>query len=602
MKDRKSLDEVIKEVCEYNLPKDIFDDGMNLQLLKEEYLRRSEPFVRKVLSFLGFTNVHIDSICEERIGINQPGLLYVGPDNSSDPKELLDKIVLADSDQELEKWMKKTRFKRWDDVSRYVKVDAQSKYAFVNEQDELRYCLMLDMLYNLILGSKDKVLFGRDKKRKVIDVMRRETKKQVCASRDLVRLVVTQINLDTDSKSSRFCNHHHYYSLITKNREVKKDLDELDMCKVASLMPKYMFSSDEKWNKKSNAVLKSSDGDTKAKMLLEMLLEYFYEISDSLLWKSRTVPVKSRTMPRKYDGKKNTDINMEYIPLYCQMPYHYISEWLITYKGRESLCPLLKTDKLKNFRVLLADFDKDGVYLNFKRRDYCQITSEFGEGGIEPDNRKAYLKGGSGVSVLQRRITQFCFFQYVVNCIKRLEEQVESGFPKDEKTGKKYLMEVFRIQYLVNKSRFFKGYQSYIKKQILGDSNKDNQLEKSLGSIKESTLFWNTFLYYLSEKRQVRRITTEEIDKMKTFYNECIESACEGNKEMFNKLALEVFELAKQEVSLNNNGMSYLLAVKSLLEKTMRDYTLKGDVWKKIDDILGDVYDDRNRETKNNFK
>ncbi len=648
MAQMKKIDEIKKDIEKFPLPEDIFS-SYHLQALKYEYLRYWEPAVREILAALGFREDHIDKICKERLSNYQPGVLHVDFGKDNTPKYFYEVIKQPSKISELKEWLKnEAKFKTWEVVISEILAPNPDESVETNEVFELEFCLLLDMVYNLLISSKSAHLLGVVEGKDVVKLIKRDFSEQLPGS-SFAKMIAGQLNKKNKAKI-KFCDHKHYLrdviSKINKKEDHLARLSEDDLEEFSKNNKKedhlrrlseddieefsknnkkedhpnrlseddlkeFRFSKeDSDWNKIREESNKSFDANSIASSLLKTLPDYYYKIAKSTI--------------NRINRRRNIKTGREYAGLYCQMPYFYISEWLIgaekaSLKASKedgavlSLCPLVGKEYTS---YQLRRYVENGAIDNFNRISSCNMGVDFNNevsmlSFLAHD--KAYEATGSNVSKLDRRITQFCLFQYLVGCIERFNRIIQTGInaklaaaPLDEKmtgadTGRltdEYLAEIFRVELLVNKLKFFEGYQSYLKRMIVASYDNDKKIEGALKDIK-STLFWNTFLYYLLKRAKYKTISPKDIVKVKNAYAERMASVSDGGVELLYDLAKTMCEL-NNTYKFTNTGSQFLSVIKNLLNKTLNETLLEGDSWDSIDEILEKVY--RKRERHNNKK
>ena len=603
MAKRKQIDEIMKDIDRFPYPKDIFT-SYHLQSLKYKYLKNWEPVVREILAALGFREDHIDKICKERLSEYQPGMFHIdfGEDNTPD---YFYKAIESPKDiSTLKKWLENEGgFKKWDDIISEVLAPYSDERVIMNEVFELDFCLLLDMVYSLLNYSKSDHLLGFVAGKDVIDLVRSDFSGQT-TNDSFVKMIEGLLNKKY-LNGIKFCDHKHYLRDV---RNMNYDPENPNpLCGNDLERFRFLQDKDTAWNRKRKEINVSFDAGKAARLLLRILPEYYYEIARSSVY--------------RITKRHKVNIGREYVGLYCQMPYFYISEWLIgtvkaslkAQKRKESvlkLCPLAGREASDN--GLLSTYVKNGIIENFNRINSCNIAVDFGNEASTQTflaHDKAYEGTGSNVSKSDRRITQFCLFQYLVWCIERFEDIFMNGSDaagvetngkgrNDNLTDNReladgYLLEIFRAEYLVNKLKFFRGYQLHLKRKIVDLYNNDMAVEDALKGI-ESTLFWNTFLYFLLKRAKYKTISVEEIAKVKNAYNNCMLSVSKGGVELLYNLAKMIHEL-NEKYKFPNTGSQFLNVIKNLLNETLNESSLEGTSWDRIDKILEEVYKKRNR-------
>ena len=575
-------EDLLNRICAYKFPDSVFIEmPLPLKKLQQEYQKNFALFREQVLSVIGYK---VGDRTVERI----PDTLIIATEEGEIPPGLLE-LVLPPDVSKVADALKSCGFKTWDDVEKEIFSRPEYKKFYRYENLELRFCLILDVIYRVISMSEGSALFGTVKKEAAIDVMKEEFD---CLGRNdsgFASMIGLQLCAGDKLRGADICKHSHYLGMLDSTRKFYER-------PIKAMINAYRFSSDKEWEKESKSLPKVLRPEMLGRMLLRVLPVYYYEMAkasvcpseDMLKWYAKHAGNNSGSK-RKQAKDRNRETNVEYLALYSQMPYFYIAEWLVENLrkardrkdafGNPALCPLIKGHEWDTGE------EERGIINIFKRLAHCNISSDF-ERDTDALNRvKVYKKGGKSLTVPERRITQFCFFQYIVNCISAWA--TETGRLSRKEGNNKILLEAFRIQYLVQNAKLFRGLFNYLKKEIIG-GYQDNDVSQILNGVQPS-LFWCTYLNYLADKAGYCKINAGEFRQSVGDYQDIMDSISGGDQFLLNSLLEKLIEI-REEKPYYDFGTDYLWFIKNQLQSVMGEIKLKGEKWRKLDKMLKSEY------------
>ena len=272
-------DELVDIISGYELS-DVFQDlPLPLKKLQEEYQKNFEPFRKKVLSELGYTSV---KGLVERV----PDTLIISFDEPEVPPELLE-FVKPPDESKVADALKSCGFKTWDDVETEIFTRPEYKRFYRYERLELRFCLVLDVVFRIISKSKDRALFGTLPKESVISKMKEEFDSRAASC--LAGMISYQLTGRKEGDRVAFCKHPHYLGMLDSTRKLYKGK------LFRKMVDDYRFACDKTWKVNCDRLLKYSDWQKLGWTLLRVLPEYYYEMvlksvcpsEDMLNWYAR---------------------------------------------------------------------------------------------------------------------------------------------------------------------------------------------------------------------------------------------------------------------------------------------------------------------------
>lgn len=444
-----NIDETTKAINEsVKMRNDLFPTAKitsYLQNFRHRYHNDLRPILRAILDYCNIFQVQTsDDAADQGCKITYAAPLYTGLGTSKDDREekykLIKDLLEVNCDPySIPEILKSGGIPPWNIVA------IQERLEIKHEIPDLISCLCLDLAYEIILKFKDKQLFGKEPLENCIFYMKEATK-------DFKYMA-------NDKKSKNLLN-------------LKKHPDEDDLIRKIPLPVERYLKKHPEERESYYSELSFEKLPETAQSRVPIIFDYYFQ-DLNYLWHPSDKVAKILTKDghrteKKAANKRNIKINKEYLPLYSQMPFIYLADWLKTYEKKLSYSedlPVYST--LSCFETEKYIFDAT----SFKNYPSCYPTSEKTSSNpnspsitkdavLNPD--KAY---NLNKKVGKRETRQYLymilanitsaiasynkhFTEYNRNAYRLKNIQEEKLTPTEER----FLLDIFRVEFLLRNS------------------------------------------------------------------------------------------------------------------------------------------------------
>ena len=370
--------------------------------------------------------------------------------------------------------LKKHNINGWNEQVKLI----PHKNHILFETQNLKACLLVDLIYEIIILSKDKSLFGQKHKKDIAhNILNAFSYFKFSLKNPALKKFLSA------KQTHEHIYYHGYLSTLIKNSQMQFESEALPL----------------QYPKPNTTDLR------------QIVIQYYAEIlnykfnpPENLL---KLAASKDNRDIKKDAKKANTLINEEYLLLYEQMGYLYFSDWLNKYfNSRNELKYLLNCQQtsLENGKIIFINTT------TFSKQSYCNPTKNITENSVlNPEKLYPRSNIHGNISVNERRISQYMLFSYYNYCLEKFLKKLKLFFYSDQNV-KEFLLETFRINYLLRNSIFFKIFH----KNLMDKLN----ITKNLNIKNIQPSFYTTTLLLYLNKTPFQLNETEVLDKLNEYF------------------------------------------------------------------------------------
>ena len=523
--------------------------------INQKYHKDCYKFIATFLDYFDIKSVNLNTGTNKLkydIKYNEPLYLQTG-NNPKIPQEI-EKCFTPNAEaikelKHLLKFFKKNNINSWNEQLKLL----PHKTHLLYEEQNLKACLFMDLMYEILIQNKDNFLLGSARKKDIAANIRNAFSSfkltiKYPSANQLIK------KADTNCFLAEY--YHGYLKTLIKNQEIYEISD------AKSLM--YPLPS------------KNNVCQTVMHYYTE-LLRYRFDPPKELL---QFASSKDNGDIKKNANKENIELGLEYIKLYEQMGYLYFAEWINKYSCRKSMFNFLL-----NYKPYLIS-DNKNIFINtatFSKQPYINPTQNItNENVLNPHKIFPQSNDDGNITVDQRRILQYMLFSYLNYSFNSFLKSQNLFFTNKENVNN-FILESFRINYILRHSTFFKLFHE----RLISKLNKTKHL--NLKNIPPS--FYTTTLALYLNKSHLEIHEKDILDKFNEYH-----SFVDNKNHIFNncsyntilKITDHLFALKSEAPNLNMP--THLIEE---IQKYIAHFLKSGiddDIWNEFDHELKKYY------------
>lgn len=494
---------------DYKIPEELFCD-IPLDRIMYQYSKGREEALNKIKEY--YASNHID---KNILQLKSGRYVYLNPENEMDKQLPIDVLERIKINIDFDKLSSMGFFTDDEIYDKYHRKPIDD-----NEKLNLRYCIFLDVIYNIIFKKQDKFLLGKAK------------------LSDIIKANKCMLN----------------FGLFSTRKEELKAIFDKDKFWGEELVLE-VFGDKVRYDKLEKDITRNKDKK------IDKIFNYFYQFLTELFEVNEETD-KAHKKEKKYyikskRRKNDIYINKEYLMLYSKLHYNYFANWLVKY---------YKADKNK-ISYPYSCYNQGDLICNNTR--IAKIRGCNVKGNLDSiiNIKEVYpeINESHGNCFSKREIYTALDFFYIYETFQCFTERFKyciSASNLYDQEIKLMFFYIYGTGYLLNNMKFFSiQYLNFLK-----DILRDEDINEIDDEIPITSLYISSLIILLRETGSsdiALNVVLKEVDKYNKFLEKIVEETNVSKYEDLKDLFLKFKEDSRFDVFAREPIMN-ILEIKSL--------------------------------------